>query len=104
MGEWTVEYLAGVIGILFSMAFSFIPGLREWFDALDPWKKVGITIGLAVLVSAAVFGISCWTPYAYVTCDWAGVSKLVDVFVAYLLANQLTYVITHKVRPTRLAE
>jgi hypothetical protein len=91
------ELLASIAGIVFSLAFSYIPGLKDKFDDLTAGYKQ-LTMGITLLVvSLAVFGLSCaGLVDVGVTCDQAGAMGLVSVFIAALIANQSTYLITKR--------
>lgn len=93
--------VAGVAGILLSLIFGYVPGLRPWFEALDAVRKAQVMAGLLLLAAAGLFGAACYTPWAVVECSEAGFWQLVELFVAALVANQATY--TLAVKPTRTA-
>lgn len=96
------EYLASVAGVVLSLAFAYIPGLREWFDAQAPQRKAQV-MGLAlILVAGGALGLACANiatafPSAAITCDTPGVVAIVKVLIAALVANQATYLLM--VRP-----
>jgi len=92
----TSELLSSISGILLSLSFSYIPGLKRWFDTLDREYKQLVMGILLFLVSAAVFGLSCANILDYVTCDREGILGLVRVFIAALIANQSAYLITKR--------
>jgi len=88
--------LAAIAGVVLSLAFSYVPGLSDLYNTLDPTKK---RIWMAVLLLSAaggVFGLSCGNVTATVTCDKAGVLGLIQAFIAALVANQATYQISPK--------
>ena len=97
----TPEYLASVAGVVLSLAFSYVPGLREWFDAQIPQRKAQI-MGLALIVVAGgAVGLACANiatlTGAAITCDAPGVVAVVKVLIAALVTNQATYLLM--VRP-----
>lgn len=100
----TPELFAQILGAIVSLLFSFFPGLREWFNALKPGEKLLVMVGLGVVVSAAIFGISCFTPYVFVACTWLGVQELLEVLWAYIVSTQAVYLLTRKVRPAKQAK
>ena len=99
MTENTVGMLAGT---LLALLFGYAPGLRTWYEALEPTRKALVMAGLLVASSAGLYGAACWTPWPVgVTCDDAGFWQLAQLFMAALVANQATYLIG--VKPTRTA-
>lgn len=92
----TAADLAAVAGVVLSLACSYIPGLSDWFATLDSNKK-RLAMAVLLLVSAVgVFGLSCGNLIATITCDRAGVMGLIQAFIAALIANQATYLISPK--------
>ena len=91
----SAELLASVFGVVLSLFFSYVPGVKAWFDALTKAQKQAFMgVGL-VLVAGATFGLSCaGLVDVGVTCDQAGALGLVNVLIAALIANQSTYLIT----------
>ena len=92
----TAETLSAVAGVVLSLAFSYVPGVREWFDALDATRKRLIMALSLVIGSAGVVALSCWVISPLVACNQGGVVALVSAFIAALVANQSAYLITPK--------
>jgi len=91
-----VEQLSAIAGAVLSLAFSYVPGVKDWFEGLLSGQKQAI-MGLLLLGTAgAVFGLSCGGVLDWVVCSKEGVLGLVDVLIAALLANQTAYLITKK--------
>ena len=88
------ELLASIAGILLSLAFSYVPGLNAWFVLLEPVYKRLIMISLILVVAFAAFGLSCAGWWPTVTCDQAGIAGLIEAFIAALITNQATYLIS----------
>lgn len=86
-----------VAGIVLSLIFEYIPGVSGWYDALDKRQKQGVMAIALLVVTLAVFGLACvgWFNTG-VSCDVAGIQQLIALFVAALVANQSTYLITRK--------
>ena len=99
MSESNVVVL--VAGAILSLLFGYVPGLRQWFEALDGVRKAQVMAGLLLLAAAGAFGASCYTPWVVVECTEAGFWQLVELFIMALVANQATY--TLAVRPSRTA-
>jgi len=57
--------------------------------------------GLLIVVTGAIFGLSCGAVIDWVTCDKAGALGLFDLLIWALIANQSTYLITRKDHPKR---
>jgi len=102
----TANELSALAGIVLSLAFSYIPKANTWFAALAAEYKRLIMLGVLLATALAVYGISCAGWFATgITCDQAGITALVQAFIAALVANQATYLITPQpsaVREARL--
>lgn len=90
------EQLAIVSGAVLSLAFSYIPGLRNWFDNLEGDYKRLFMLGALLLSAAGVFGFACLGRYGGVACNIDGVWALVEAFVLAAIANQTAYQLTPK--------
>lgn len=90
----TPEFLSSVAGILLSLGFSYIPKLRQWHDRQTPEIKRLIMACLLLIVSVAIFALSCNGIVGGVTCDKAGAVSLVSIFIAALIANQGMFLIS----------
>lgn len=93
----SVETLSLVAGALLSLLFSYVPGLRGWFDAKDPIVKRLIMAAALLVVAVAVFGASCANlplPGVQIECSTAGIWPLVEVYLLALVANQAAYQIS----------
>lgn len=91
----TAETLALYSGVVVSLLFGYVPGLSTWFENLETiYKRLVMALALLV-VAVGVVGLAC-AGYGNVpvTCDQAGVEGVVRAFIAALIANQATYVIT----------
>jgi hypothetical protein len=97
----TAESIAAIAGIVLSLAFSYIPGLKTWYDSQTPQARSLVMLGSLAVVSAAVFGLACAGFAADlglpVTCDQAGAIGLVKAFIFAVIANQSTYSITKRI-------
>lgn len=89
------EGLAEIAGVILSLAFSYIPGLRAAFESLSADYKRLIMLGLLFLASAGIFALGCWGiiegGYA---CDLEGAKSLAGIFIAAAIANQTAYLLT----------
>lgn len=89
----TADKLAYLAGVVLSLAFSYIPGLKERYDVLDGQYKRLVMAGLLLLVAAATFGLSCAGILEDVTCSEQGLIGLAWLFIDALIANQATYLL-----------
>lgn len=88
--------LMSVAGVMLALGFGYIPGLKDWFAGLDGTRKALVMALLLLVAAVGAFGLSCWGPYTFATCDEAGAWELVELFIAALVANQATYQIAVK--------
>jgi hypothetical protein len=99
MTENTVGMLAGA---LLALLFGYAPGVRQWYEALEPTRKALVMAGALLVAALLLYGAACYTPWQVgVTCDEAGFWQLAQLFIAALVANQATYLIG--VKPSRTA-
>ena len=94
--------LVMIAGVVLSLAFGYVPGLRELYAALDGVRKAQVMAGVLLVAAGGVFAAACYSPWQLATCDEAGFWQLVELFIAALIANQATYQIA--VRPGRDSE
>ena len=81
----TPDQLSVTAGIVLSLAFSYIPGLSAWYDALTPTTKRGVM--LAALLVAAV-GTLVYRCRADGACYGANAETFLWAFVVAAIANQ----------------
>jgi hypothetical protein len=99
----TAEELGAVAGVVLSLMFSYVPGVREKWDALEGTVKRLVMAGLLALTALVIYGLACSGIAELaglvggITCDASGVVALVRVFVTALVVNQATYQISPKV-------
>ena len=81
-------------GAVLALLFGYVPGLRQWFEALEPTRKALVMAGALLLASVLLYLAGCYTPWQVgVTCDETGFWTLTQMFIAALVANQATYLI-----------
>lgn len=90
----TVEQLGAIAGVVLSLAFSYIPGVKDKFAALDSTKKSLVMGGLLLLVAIGALAFSCANLVVTVECSQAGLIGLINTFIAALVANQAAYLIS----------
>lgn len=90
----TGEVLSAIAGIILSLALSYIPGLRDWFQALPSDTKRAIVGALLVVVTVGIFLAGCAGWIQGVGCDQDRALDLVGMLISALVANQAIYSIT----------
>lgn len=100
----TPEVLAGIIGVILSLSFSYIPGLNVKFAALEPTHKRLIFLGLALATVAAVFGLSCANVIIGFSCDKLGIISALKIFGATAIASQVASGITPQMASVNVAK
>ena len=91
MDDKTLSSLAGVI---LSVVFSYVPGLKSWYSALAGEYKRLVMLGAMVLVAGGTYALSCTGYISTVSCDGAGAQQLISLFITAVIANQAAYLIT----------
>lgn len=90
-------FLSQIAGVLLSLAFSYVPGLREWYDGFDSPRKALFMAGLLFLAASVIFAAACGGIYATgISCTQDGALSLIKVFIAALIANQGAYALFSK--------
>jgi hypothetical protein len=92
----TAESLALFAGTLLTIAFLYIPGLREKYAALAEVYKQLIMLGCLVLAVGLIILVSCLNWWAVIICDKPSIIALIKLLVMAVIANQSFY----KILPT----
>lgn len=90
------EQLSAIVAGLLSLAFSYVPGVSAWFDALPKENKQALMGVLLIVTAASVFGLSCAGVLDSVACTKEGAIGFVSVLLSALFANQSIYLLTKK--------
>lgn len=94
----SAESISLAAGALLSLAFSYIPGLSQSFEVLEPTQKRLILLGLLLWTAAMVQGMAClgWAGLWGIplTCDQSGLAGLLEQLVLAIIANQGVYAIS----------
>ena len=100
--------LSLIAGAALSLAFSYIPGLREDFELLDPTEKRLVMLGLLLVTTVAVQIMACLGWGALwgfnLTCDRTGIAGLIEQLVIAIIANQSVYAISPRRTQFSLAD
>jgi len=94
----TAEQLAAIAAVVLSLLMSYVPGLSTKFGNLDATTKRLVMAFLLLVITAGAVGLSCAGLDQSFICSQAGVWQAVQVFIAALVANQATYMITPKAK------
>ena len=91
------EQLAMVSGVVLSLGFSYIPGLKGWFEKFEgDQKRLGMLIVL-LLTSLGIFGLACTGRFDLgVVCSVDGAMDLVEILIVAAVANQAAFQLTPK--------
>jgi len=90
------EILLGLVGVVLSAAFNYVPALKAWYDAQN--NKGLLMLAFVFVISGLYFGASC-LPFdlgVEVACTQEGALVVVKAFVSILIGNQLAYLVSPK--------
>lgn len=97
------EFLVAIAGAVLSLLFSYLPGLSDWYGALDGNKKRLIMLGMLALVAGGTYALDCAGMLVKIAPDAAGMCSTADgwvqvlkAFVLAMIANQGAYSISPK--------
>jgi len=90
----SAEQVSLIAGVILSLAFSYVPKLKDWFDKQEPDNKRLINLGVLFVVVLGVFGLSCINKYDYLTCDVNGLWDGLELLIKAAIANQAAYSLT----------
>ncbi|MBX7215270.1 MAG: hypothetical protein K1X39_14780 [Thermoflexales bacterium] len=91
--------LSAAAGVLLSLAFSYLPGLRPWYAAQTSEKRSLVMLAALVATGLLAFGVSCSGLQPVVTCSAPGFKSLVIAIGAAAAANVTTYTLTRRIAP-----
>lgn len=92
----TAEQLSSVAGVILSLACSYLPGLRDRFDALAPTQKQLVMGALLIVAAVGVFSGACLGVVDGIACTRTDALGLLSTLIAALVANQSVYLITRR--------
>lgn len=93
--------ILGIVGVVLSLVFSYVPVAREWLEKQD--NKGLIMLALVMLVSAAYFALSC-SPFAAdlgikLQCSRSGLFDLLQAIFIIASGNQLAFLYSKAGKP-----
>jgi len=101
----SAEFLTGVLGVVVSLVFLYVPGAKTWLDNQTSEIKQLVMLGLMALVAAGSLALTCAGFAADfglpLTCDRAGIVELIKAFFLAIGANQTTYMAVRVARGAR---
>lgn len=93
--------VAALSGMLLSLAFRFVPGLRTWFEGLSAEGKSGVMAIMIVLAGVGTAVWQCSSPEGDATlgsCLSLGWRQYAAAIFSALVTNQATFQITPDAR------
>ena len=90
----SAEELSMVTGTVLSLFMSYVPGVSGWYEGLSTESKRLVMGVLLLAVAGGAFSLACGGVVDVVECSKVGALGLVQAFIAALIANQATYLIT----------
>ena len=95
----TVQTLEGIVGTVLALIFAYVPVVSDWYYSFDDNKKKVIMLGFILVVSGALFGLSClgWNNLFGIPafeCSQGGLVEFLKIFMTIAIGNQITASIT----------
>ena len=87
----SAEDISMAAGVLLSLGFSYLPGLKGKFAKLSATRKRLVMLALLVLVTCGVFGLSCLDAPLPGACDLDSAWELLRALLLAVIANQSAY-------------
>jgi hypothetical protein len=86
--NWTADFVLAVLASGMSLAFAYLPVLKDWYDSLDSRHKPLIMLALITVMVFGHLAVECAFDWA---CIQAGLPEAGALWLACLVANQQTY-------------
>lgn len=84
--------ISAAAGFLLSLAFAYVPKLKDWYSSLDSTSRAFVMMISLLLVSIGVFASTCLGMFNLaLSCEKNGIETLLVAFFAALASNQPTY-------------
>ena len=91
----TPENVSYLVGVVLSLAFSYIPKLESAYNGLEPMYKRLVMLILLVAAAGAIYGLSCAGFIGQtLTCDKEGLMTFGKLLYDLAVANQVTFLLT----------
>ena len=93
--------LIATAAVLISIAFNWLPKLKDWYTVQDDNAQRLIMLGVLALSAGVVFGASC-TGFQIPgivysgTCDTEGAKALGQLFINAVAVNQVAFLVLPK--------
>lgn len=87
----TPEVLGGLGGIVLSMLFTYIPGLRTNWANLPKEKQQLYMMGMLLGITGLVIASSCFNLWVFISCTKEGIMGIFGVFGSAVLGNVTAY-------------
>jgi hypothetical protein len=96
------DLIAAGAGAAVSLAFEYVPKLRDWYNALVDNKQKLVMLGVMAGLALGLFGLSC-TPadlqvLRVTTCDQAGALVVLRGFFLAAGASQIAFLLEPKLK------
>ena len=92
----STEQISLIVGVLLSLVFSYVPGIKDEFNKLVPNQKRVVMLVLLMIVPLGAFGLSCAGRGDFYVCDYDGLWAVLESFILAAIANQGAYALTPK--------
>lgn len=89
----TSEQIASLAGIILSLAFAYVPGLADKYNALGGTQK-RLIMGAVLIVGTA--GALVYKCQLLTACYSAGWEEYLSALISALISNQAAYLISPK--------
>lgn len=90
----SADLLAGLAGIVLSLIASYLPGFAPWFAKLQADQKRLVMLGALVVVSVAVFVLSCAGILDMISCNKDGALLVLRAFIIAMVSGQSAYLLS----------
>lgn len=91
MENWTAEIVLGIISSGLSLIFAYVPMAQDWYNRLDSRYKPLLMAGMIALLVFGRLAVDCSFQWA---CIQGGLQRAAILYLACLVANHQTYIIS----------
>ncbi len=93
----TSAMIASFAGAVVSAFFEWFPGVAGWFAAKPPGYKQGLMLLAMLLVSLALYVLSCTGIWETIACTEAGLRHLAGLLLFAIIGNQAWHAGTNEI-------